>query len=135
MRHKSIVVVLTFFLALFAAPALRAQGKSGPAPAAKTEVLQFHLEHRCATCLKIEKLTRATLASYFKDVPFTLVNVEKKENGKMAEQFGVYGTALFLYNPATGKKNNLTELAFLKVGNEAMFTAELKKQVEEFLKG
>lgn len=133
MTYKFIVTAVALLLFFFAAPTLRAQTKTAPA-ATKTEVIQFHLEHRCATCLKIEKMTRATLSSYFKDVPFALVNVEKKENEKLAGEFGVYGTALFLYNPATGKKKNLTEFAFLKAGNEALFTAELKKQIEEFLK-
>jgi hypothetical protein len=133
MIYKFIVAAVALCLVLFAAPVLRAQTKNA-LPPAQTEVIQFHLEHRCATCLKIEKMTRATLASYFKDVPFALVNVEKKENEKLAGDFGVYGTALFLYNPATGKKKDLTEFAFLKAGNEALFTAELKKLIEEFLK-
>lgn len=133
MKYKYIIVIVAALVLSLTLSVGRAQTKS-PQPAASIEMVQFHLEHRCATCLKIEKLTRATLASYFRDVPFLLVNVEKKENQKMAEQFGAFGSALYLYNPKTGKKKNLTEFAFLKADNEALFTAELKKQIEEFLK-
>lgn len=99
------------------------------------EVIQFHSEHRCVTCLKIEKLTRATLAKSYPTVPFRLYNVKDKKNEKLAEQFEATGTALFLYNPKTGKKKDLTSFAFMKAGNEAAFDAELKKFIADFLKG
>ena len=99
------------------------------------EVIQFHSEHRCMTCLKIEKLTKATLAKHFTNVPFKLINADDKANAKIAEQFEATGTALFLYNPTTGKKKDLTDFAFMKAGDEAKFEAELKKQIEDFLKG
>jgi hypothetical protein len=98
------------------------------------EVIQFHLEHRCVTCLKIEKLTRGTLTGNLSAVPFRLVNIEEKKNEKLAMEFEAAGTALFLYNPKTGKKKNLTDFAFLTAGNEAKFQAELKKHIEEFIK-
>lgn len=108
---------------------------SGQAVAPTIKVIQFHSEHRCVTCLKIEKLTRATLTAYFPSIPFSLVNVEDKKNKKLAEQFEASGTALFLYNPKTGKKKDLTDFAFMKAGNEKQFDAELKKYIEAFLKG
>lgn len=98
------------------------------------EVIQFHSEHRCKTCLLIEKLTKATLANNFASIPFKLVNVDDKSNEKMAEQFEATGTALFLYNPKTGKKKDLTDFAFMKAGDEKKFEAELKKYIEEFIK-
>ena len=42
------------------------------------QVIQFHSEHRCVTCLKIEKLTRITLAASYPALSFTLYNVEDK---------------------------------------------------------
>ena len=105
-----------------------------PKSSAKIEVIQFHSENRCATCLKIEKYARATVAKNFPDFPFRLVNVDDKQNEKFAEQFEAAGTALFLYNPTNGKKKDLTDFAFMKVGDEKKFTAELKKSIEDFLK-
>lgn len=110
-----------------------AQQKQGVAPA--IQVYQFHLEHRCVSCRKIELFTRKTLADYFPSLNLTLINVEDKKNEKMASEFQVFGSALFLYNPQTGKKKNLTESAFLNVGNEIQFKAILKKQINDFIKG
>ncbi|MGF2414925.1 nitrophenyl compound nitroreductase subunit ArsF family protein [Ferruginibacter sp.] len=101
----------------------------------KIEVIQFHSEHRCVTCVKIEKLTRATLTKNYPAIAFSLVNVDDKKNAKKAEQFEASGTALFLYDPKTGKKKDLTEFAFLKAGNEIAFDAELKKYIADFIKG
>ena len=103
--------------------------------AAKTtiEVIQFHSEHRCMTCNKIEKLTRETLKD-FNGIPFSLVNVDDTKNEKKAEQFEATGTALFLYNPKTGKRKDLTDFAFMTAGDDAKYKIELKKEIEKFLK-
>lgn len=111
------------------------QNKQPYIKAGTIEIIQFHSEHRCPTCLLIEKLTRSTLSKNFPSIPFSLVNVDDKTNAKKAEQFQATGTALFLYNPKTGKKKDLTEFAFMKAGNEVLFEAELKKFIEEFIKG
>lgn len=98
------------------------------------QVIQFHNEHRCATCLKIEELTKKTLADYFPSIPFSLVNAEDKKNEKMTQQFEAFGTSLFLYNPKTGLKKDLTDFAFMNAGDDKKFEAELKKHIEAFLK-
>jgi hypothetical protein len=100
----------------------------------KVEVIQFHLEHRCYSCNKMEEYSRETLNGY-PGVPFRLYNVEDKRNEKLAEQFKATGTSLFLYNPQTGRKKDLTAGAFLSVGNKEKFIKELKKHIEDFQKG
>lgn len=97
------------------------------------EVIQFHSEHRCMTCNKIEALTKETLKSYPKTT-FRLVNVDEEKNEKMAEQFEATGTALFLYNPATKKKKDLTDFAFMNAGDREKFVAGLKKHISGFSK-
>ena len=126
-------ILLTFFFTFSNSQAQ--QRKQTPVPAGIIEVIQFHSEHRCVTCVLIEKLTRATLANNFSTIPFTLINVDDKRNAKRAEQFEAAGTALFLFNPKTGKKKDLTSFAFLKAGSEKMFEEELKKYILEFIKG
>ena len=42
---------------------------------------------------------------------------------------------LILFNSKTGKKKDLTEFAFMKAGDEKLFEVELKKQIEDFIKG
>ncbi|HWI93223.1 MAG TPA: nitrophenyl compound nitroreductase subunit ArsF family protein [Flavisolibacter sp.] len=127
------VGILLLFISLFHLSFKSfAQNKQVETPS--LQVIQFHLEHRCISCLKIEKFTKASLTKYFPSVPFELVNVEEKKNAKKAEDFHASGTALFLYNPKTGKKKDLTASAFMNVGDEAKFEAELKKAIEEFIK-
>ena len=97
------------------------------------QVIQFHSEHRCMTCNKIESLTKETLKSY-PQIAFVLVNVDDKKNEKIAEQFEATGTALFLYNPTTKKKKDLTDFAFMNAGDKDKFTKELKKHIDDFFK-
>ena len=99
---------------------------------AKIEVIQFHSEHRCMTCNKIEALTKETLKAY-PNIPFSLVNVDDKKNETKAEQFEATGTALFLYNPKTGKKKDLTDFAFMNASNKEKFLEGLKKEIDLFL--
>ncbi len=99
----------------------------------KIEIIQFHSDHRCMTCNKIEALTIETLKAY-PGIPFSLVNVDDKKNEKKAEKFEATGTALFLYNPNTGKKKDLTDFAFMNAGNKESFIEGLKKEIDLFLK-
>lgn len=85
------------------------------------------------TCNNIEALTQETLQSY-SSIPFLLVNVDDAKNFKKAEEFEAAGTALFLHNPKTGKKKDLTDFAFMNAGNKAKFIEGLKKEIELFLK-
>lgn len=130
---KLSIIILTVLSIMFMTINSKAQ-QNKQIQLSTIEVIQFHSEHRCMTCLKIEKLTKATLAASFPTIPFSLVNVDDKKNAKKAEQFEATGTALFLYNPKTGKKKDLTDFAFLKAGNEVKFQTELKKYIEEFIK-
>lgn len=137
MKSKNIFFSFaTLMMLLFTACNSEAQNTkqtSTAASDAKIEVIQFHSEHRCMTCNKIEALTKETLKSYT-NIPFSLVNVDDKKNEKKAEQFEATGTALFLYNPKTGKKKDLTDFAFMNAGNKEKFIEGLKKEMDLFLK-
>jgi len=137
MNMKNIFLSLaTLMMLLFTACSSEAQNSDQTSTStsdAKIEVIQFHSEHRCMTCIKIEKLTREALKDY-PDIPFSLINVDDKKNEKKAEEFEAFGTALFLYNPETGEKKNLTEFAFMNAGNEEKFIQELKKEIQAFQK-
>lgn len=130
MRKASILLLFTSLCLL----SLNIYAQNKQVETLSLQVIQFHLEHRCISCLKIEKFTKASLTKYFPGVSFELVNVEEKKNAKKAEEFQASGTALFLYNPKTGKKKDLTASAFMNVGDKAKFEAELKKAIEEFIK-
>jgi maltose-binding protein MalE len=134
--NKFILSFATLVMLLFTACNSEAQNTkqtSNSTSDAKIEVIQFHSEHRCMTCNKIETLTKETLKAY-PNIPFSLVNVDDKKNEKKAEQFEATGTALFLYNPKTGKKKDLTDFAFMNAGNKEKFIEGLKKEIDLFLK-
>ena len=139
MNKRILTSVLATFMLLFVSCNGNSQTKKttpkANASKATVEVIQFHSEHRCMTCNKIEKLTRQTLKKDFPKIAFTLVNVDDAKNEKKAEQFEATGTALFLYNPKTGKKKDLTDFAFMNAGDEGKFQKELKKEIQLFLKG
>ena len=84
------------------------------------QVIDFHGTHRCATCNAIEKKTKEALNEYFKKdldngtVTFQTINVDKKENLEISEEFEAFGTSLFLNIITDGKseKIDLTDFAF-----------------------
>ncbi len=135
MNSKNIILSFaTLMMLLFTACNSEAQNAKQTSTAttdAKIEVIQFHSEHRCMTCNKIETLTKETLKAY-PNIPFSLVNVDDKKNEKKVEQFEATGTALFLYNPKTGKKKDLTDFAFMNAGNKEKFIEGLKKEISQF---
>jgi phosphoribosylanthranilate isomerase len=133
MKHRILISVFATFMLLFISNFGNAQTKKTTVASTKTniEIIQFHSEHRCMTCNKIEELTRETLKSY-PVIPFSLVNVDDKKNEKIATQFEATGTALFLYNPKTKKKQDLTDMAFMNAGDKDKFIKELKKKIDTF---
>lgn len=97
------------------------------------QVIQFHSEHRCMTCNKIEELTKVALKKY-RTIPFSLVNADDKKNEKLCTQFQAYGSSLFLYNTKTKKIQNLTEMAFMNASDQDKFVKEFNKKMDVFLK-
>ncbi|WP_338357567.1 nitrophenyl compound nitroreductase subunit ArsF family protein [Yeosuana marina] len=108
----------------------------------KIEVIDFHSTHRCVTCKAIEANTKFTLDTYFnKDVKdgnitFQVINIDDKENEKLAEKFQASGTALFLNVIKDGKERHidLTEFAFMEGNDQDVFSKELKAKIENELK-
>jgi putative N-acetylmannosamine-6-phosphate epimerase len=98
---------------------------------AGVELIQFHSEHRCMTCNKIESMTIATAES-FEGITFRLVNVDDDANAAMAREFEAAGTALYLYNPESGKKKELTDFAFMNAHDEEKYIAKLREEIVGF---
>ena len=108
----------------------------------KIEVLDFHSTHRCMTCNAIEANTKYTLDTYFvkelKDdkITFQVINVDEKENEKIAEKFEASGTALILNVIKKGEETqiNLTDFAFMNGNDQEAFSKELKDKIDIELK-
>ncbi len=131
MKTLKFTPLFSFIVLMFMASAATAQTKVATVVKSDVEIIQFHSEHRCVTCLKIEELTKETVKS-FTGMSFKLVNIDDTKNEKMAEKFEAAGTALFIYNPKTGKKKDMTDFAFMNSGDKAKFMAGLKKEINQF---
>ena len=126
----------TILLSIFAILMLQFVSNDGNAQTKATttvQVIQFHSEHRCMTCNKIEELTKVALKKH-PTIPFSLVNVDDKKNEKLCSQFEASGSSLFLYNTKTKKIKNLTEMAFMNAGDQDKFIKEFNKNMDTFLK-
>ena len=108
----------------------------------KIEVLDFHSTHRCMTCNAIEANTKYTLETYFakelkeNKITFHVINVDEKENEKIAEKFEAAGTSLFLNVIKNGKETqiNLTDFAFMNGNDREAFSQELKTKIDKEFK-
>lgn len=95
------------------------------------EVIQFHSEHRCQTCLKIEEQVFTAIKPYG-NLPFKLVNVDDSKNDDFSKIFEASGTALFLYDAASGKKVELTDFAFMNAFEDENFINGFQKEIDQF---
>lgn len=129
MKKLFLIPIFATLMLLF----LPYNGNAQTKTASKIQVIQFHSEHRCVTCNKIEELARLALKKY-PSIPFSLVNADDKKNEKLCAKFQAYGSSLFLYNSKTKKIKNLTEMAFMNASNQDKFIREFNKNMEVFLK-
>jgi len=105
------------------------------------EVFDFHTTNRCVTCKAIEANTKYTLETYFAKelksgkITFKVINIDEKENEKLAEKFQASGTSLFLN--VIGEKNekqiDLTNFAFTYGKKQDEFSEKLKVTIEKEL--
>lgn len=108
----------------------------------KIEVIDFHSTHRCMTCNAIEANTKYTIDTYFSNelkedkITFQVINVDEKENEKIAEKFEASGTSLILNVIKNGKETqiNLTDFAFMNGNDQDAFSKELKAKIDTELK-
>ena len=131
MKTLNFIPLLSMVLFALLTNVVNAQTKSSVVAKPGVEIIQFHSEHRCVTCLKIEELTKEAIKSY-KGMAFKLVNIDDVKNAKIAEKFEAAGTAVFIYNPKTGKKKDMTDFAFMNSGDKTKFIAGLKKEISAF---
>ncbi|MFD2542369.1 nitrophenyl compound nitroreductase subunit ArsF family protein [Lacinutrix gracilariae] len=104
----------------------------------KIEILDFHSTHRCMTCKAIEANTKYTLDTYFSEelkqdkISFQVINVDEKENEKIAEKFEASGTALYINVIKNGKESkiDLTEFAFMEGNDKEAFSKQLKTKID-----
>lgn len=144
MKRLSIQVSLLAALLLFALGNVSAQStKAAAKTTTRVDVLDFHTDHRCATCIEIERLTKKLLnEQYAKElkegkITFRLINADDKANAAIVQKYLAYGTTLIVSAVKNGKESHvdLTNFAFLNYSKEDKFKAGLRKEMEAALKG
>lgn len=108
----------------------------------KLLVYYFHITNRCHTCIAIEATTRKVLLENFQSelekgiIVFNTFNVDSTENEAISKKYDAYGATLALTKLSGGKEKieDMSNFAFSKINNEALFTAGLKKKINELLK-
>ena len=87
-------------------------------------VLNFHTTNRCKLCLTIERLVKETIMMEYGEyveagnLKLFVLNVDRSENRKTAEEYFAFGSALFV-SSGIGEKLNTSDLT-----NEAFLYAE-----------
>ena len=86
----------------------------------RVEVIYFHGKQRCATCMSIEKNSKEVVNTLFANelkngtVVFKTVDISTPEGEKIADQYEVTWSSLFVNKWKEGKESrtNLTEFGF-----------------------
>ena len=143
---KKITIILMAALLVCGIAGACMPGKSGGETAldittpsdSTVEIIYFHGKQRCATCVAIERETKALveeeLASQVKDgkVSFRIVDISTDQGRRLASQFKVSFSSLFLVTSEGAQ--DLTRFAFANARNHAQeFRKELKAMVMESL--
>jgi len=142
MKKISTLMAITMFFVMLLSYNGNAQNNKQPKASAsvnKIEVIDFHSTHRCITCKSIEANTKYTLETFFAKelkngkITFQSINVDKKENYKIAYKFKASGTSLFLNVIINSKETiiNLTKLAFTKGRDQTVFSKVLKNEIDK----
>lgn len=107
---------------------------------AEVQVVYFHGKQRCPTCRAIESETKSVMDEYFRKeikerrLSFKVVDISDAKNEKIAEDFRVSWSSLFIVSNG-GRRENLTALSFANaLRNPAEFKIKLRNAISERLK-
>lgn len=91
------------------------------------EVIHFHGNHQCESCITLGNLAEATVKANFRDelasgkLVFAHVNAELPENAVLAKKYGVTGSSLWIgvYNSTGFHKEEDIRVWYLIKNNDA----------------
>ena len=102
------------------------------------EVLYFHGKQRCATCVAIERETKAVIDGQFADaaadgaLEMRIIDITQPENEAIAEKYEITWSSLVVVKYRDGKEQaeNLTKFAFANArNNPETFRTELSEKL------
>ena len=116
-----------------AAPSTRENG---------VEVLYFHGQQRCVTCMAIERETKAVVDELFADavaegtLEMRIIDISQAENEALADKYEITWSSLVVVKYTDGEEEaeNLTNFAFANArSNPEVFRAELSEKLKKLL--
>jgi hypothetical protein len=108
----------------------------------RLEVYCFHGTRQCTTCKNMKANTLKALTLNFgkqlqdSSIVFRIVDVDLPENALLAEKFEATGTALMLNWVRQGQDSiiDMSDLAFEKANDEAIFIKDFSSTIAAFVK-
>ena len=106
------------------------------------EVLCFHGKQRCATCVAIERETKAVIDGQFADaaadgaLEMRIIDITQPENEAIADKYEITWSSLVVVKYKDGKEQveNLTTFAFANArNNPETFRSELTEKLRKLL--
>jgi hypothetical protein len=122
-------------------PGEKNAGESAAPNSSLVKVYYFHTTHRCASCMKIEKLTTTSVKTNFKKeltdgaLTFDLINLDKKEYEHFVKKYSLYTKSVVLSKVVNGKEvewKNL-EKVWLLLRSPEKFKEYIKTETRAFL--
>ncbi|MDD4136024.1 MAG: nitrophenyl compound nitroreductase subunit ArsF family protein [Candidatus Shapirobacteria bacterium] len=111
-----------------------------PSGSEKIEVFVFHNTNRCISCINIGKYTKAVIEEKFPEylksgkIIFKEVNIDLPQNFKMAQEYKVSGSALFINAVKDGKYNHEEDTTVWRlVTNEAQLKSYFETKLKALL--
>ena len=110
----------------------------------RIDVVYFHANIRCVTCLCFEKEVTNIIKTYFQDainsgkLTYRVLNIQEPKNAGIAKKYSAIGSQLFI-NTVTNDFDNIEDIqdiwSWNCVDNPAGFDMKVKNIVELRLKG
>ena len=81
----------------------------------RVDVIYFHVNQRCVTCLCFEQHINYVIDTYFEDainsgkLTYRVLNIQKEENADIARKYGAVGSQLFI-NVIVKGINNIEDI-------------------------
>ena len=106
------------------------------------EVLCFHGKQRCATCVAIERETKAVIDGQFADavaegaLEMRIIDITQPENEAIADKYEITWSSLVVvkYTDGCEQAENITKFAFANArNNPETFRSELTEKLKKLL--
>ena len=108
------------------------------------EILYFHGDMRCKSCMAMEKGIAELLEEQYQDevkdgkIVFKTIDITTPEGEQIADNYGVTWSSLYLNNWKDGKeeRNDLTRMGMKTAAKDpAAFKEEVKNYITQYLSG